>query len=70
MYENIEQYTEREEAFEVNDLYTRLKYDLRTKDIKYLRTDLKELPETMKALGGKVPIIKKNGIIEVDIQTL
>ena len=67
---DIEQSTEKEIIFNVNDKSIRLNYDQRTKDIRHLGIGLNHLPKTIEALKGKVPITKKDGRIYVDIKTL
>ena len=67
---DIEQSTEKEIIFNVNDKSIRLNYDQRTKDIRYLGIGLNHLPKTIETLKGKVPITKKDGRIYVDIKTL
>ena len=67
---DIEQSTEKEIIFNVNDKSIRLEYDQRTKEIKYLGIGINKLSKTIETLEGKIPITKKNGIVQVDIQTL
>ena len=67
---DIEQSTEKEIIFNVNDKSIRLNYDQRTKDIRHLGIGLNHFPKTIETLKGKVPITKKDGRIYVDIQTL
>lgn len=53
-----------------NNSIVRLTYEPRTKNIKFLGIGLTKLEEVINALNSKIPITKKNGIVQVDIQYL